>query len=156
MILLCFSIQLLLCMPGLVLLPLAQVMLAQVKFPSPFARAYRIHIGPFQADGELLCRMFLTPCRDEPDETESELWHHATTGKACCFCTTAIFLMYADITDHLQAAGIRSDHPIVNYLTFIGLTSDIAFAEFRKNTDDLIAWCDKFKRSSLVNTRLDP
>ena len=64
--------------------------------------------------------------------------------------------MSEEVTDHLQAAGIRSDHPIVNYLTFIGLTSGIASAEFRKNTDDLIAWCDKFKRSSLVNTRLDP
>ena len=28
---------------------------------------------------------------------ESELWHHATTGKACCFCLVSIFLMYADI-----------------------------------------------------------
>ena len=28
---------------------------------------------------------------------ESELWHHATTGKACCFCFVSIFLMYADI-----------------------------------------------------------
>ena len=56
-------------------------MLAQFKFPSPFSRAYlgspqllqdalaRIHIGPFQTDGELLCLMFLTPVQDEPDET---------------------------------------------------------------------------------------
>ena len=29
----------------------------------------RIHIGPFQTDGELLCLMFLTPVQDDPDET---------------------------------------------------------------------------------------
>ena len=59
----------------------AQVMLAQFQFPSPFSRAYlespqllqdalaRIQVGPFQTDGELLCLMFLTPVRDDPDET---------------------------------------------------------------------------------------
>ena len=60
---------------------LARVMLAQFRFPSPFARAFlasppllqealdRLNIGPFQADGEFLCLLFLSPSRDEPDDT---------------------------------------------------------------------------------------
>ena len=65
--------------------------------------------------------------------------------------------MSTELVDHLQAAGIRSDHPIVHYLAHIGLTSDIAFAEFKTNTDDLIAWCDKFQAEIKLETkRLDP
>ena len=53
-------------------------LLSQFKFPSPFARAYlhspqlvqealeAFNIGPFQADGELLCMCFLQPSDDPP------------------------------------------------------------------------------------------
>ena len=50
-----------------------------------------------------------------------------------------------ELVDFLQHAGIRSDHPIVLYMTHIGLTSETAFVEFRPDSADLLAWCDKFK-----------
>ena len=50
-----------------------------------------------------------------------------------------------ELVDFLQHAGIRSDHPIVLYMTHIGLTSETAFVEFRPDSADLPAWCDKFK-----------
>ena len=53
--------------------------------------------------------------------------------------------MSTELQDHVQEAGIRSDHPIVAYLTHIGLTSDIAFVEFKPDTVELAGWCDKFK-----------
>ena len=53
--------------------------------------------------------------------------------------------MSADLLKHLQEAGIRPDHPIVSYLTHIGLISDIAFVEFKPDTVELAGWCDKFK-----------
>lgn len=53
--------------------------------------------------------------------------------------------MSTELQDFLQDAGIRSDHPIVAYLTHIGLTSDKAFVEFKTDTSELSAWCDKFK-----------
>ena len=62
--------------------------LSQFKFPSPFARAYlhspqlvqealeAFNIGPFQADGELLCMCFLQPSDDPPsaDGVGSRPW----------------------------------------------------------------------------------
>ena len=53
--------------------------------------------------------------------------------------------MSAELLKHLQEAGIRPDHAIVSYLTHIGLTSDIAFVEFKPDTVELAGWCDKFK-----------
>ena len=53
--------------------------------------------------------------------------------------------MSTELQDFLQNAGIRSDHPIIAYLTHIGLTSEIAFVEFKPNTVELSAWCDKFR-----------
>ena len=53
--------------------------------------------------------------------------------------------MSADLLKHLQEAGIRPDHPIVSYLTHIGLISDIAFVEFKPDTVELAGWCDKLK-----------
>ena len=50
-----------------------------------------------------------------------------------------------ELIDFLQNAGIHNDHPIVAYLTHIGLTSDISFVEFKKDTNELAAWCEKFK-----------
>ena len=50
-----------------------------------------------------------------------------------------------EVIDFLQHAGIRSDHPIVNYLIHIGLTSETSFVEFKPDPADLLAWCDKFK-----------
>ena len=56
-------------------------LLSQFKFPSPFARAYlhspqlvqealeAFNIGPFQADGELLCMCFLQPS-DDPSSAD--------------------------------------------------------------------------------------
>ena len=63
-------------------------LLSQFKFPSPFARAYlhspqlvqealeAFNIGPFQADGELLCMCFLQPSDDPPsaDGSGSRPW----------------------------------------------------------------------------------
>ena len=63
-------------------------LLSQFKFPSPFARAYlhspqlvqealeAFNIGPFQADGELLCMCFLQPSDDPPsaDGVGSRPW----------------------------------------------------------------------------------
>ena len=53
--------------------------------------------------------------------------------------------MSTELIDFLQNAGIRNDHPIVAYLTHIGLTSDISFVEFKTDTHELAAWCEKFK-----------
>ena len=53
--------------------------------------------------------------------------------------------MSGDLLKHLQEAGIRPDHPIVSYLTHIGLISDSAFVEFKPDTVELAGWCDKFK-----------
>ena len=63
-------------------------LVSQFKFPSPFTRAYlhspqlvqealeTFNIGPFQADGELLCMCFLQPCDDPPraDGVGSRPW----------------------------------------------------------------------------------
>ena len=63
-------------------------LLSQFKFPSPFTRAYlhspqlvqealeAFNIGPFQADGELLCMWFLQPSDDPPraDGVGSRPW----------------------------------------------------------------------------------
>ena len=67
---------------------LTMALLSQFKFPSPFTRAYlhspqlvqealeTFNIGPFQADGELLCMCFLQPCDDPPraDGVGSRPW----------------------------------------------------------------------------------
>ena len=67
---------------------LTMALLSQFKFPSPFTRAYlhspqlvqealeAFNIGPFQADGELLCMWFLQPCDDPPkkDGVGSRPW----------------------------------------------------------------------------------
>ena len=67
---------------------LTMALLSQFKFPSPFTRAYlhspqlvqealeAFNIGPFQADGELLCMCFLQPCDDPPraDGVGSRPW----------------------------------------------------------------------------------
>ena len=63
-------------------------LLSQFKFPSPFTQPYlhspqlvqealeAFNIGPFQADGELLCMCFLQPCDDPPraDGVGSRPW----------------------------------------------------------------------------------
>ena len=67
---------------------LTMALLSQFKFPSPFTRAYlhspqlvqdaleTFNIGPFHADGELLCMCFLQPCDDPPraDGVGSRPW----------------------------------------------------------------------------------
>ena len=67
---------------------LTMALLSQFKFPSPFTRAYlhspqlvqealeTFNIGPFQADGELLCMCFLQPCDNPPraDGVGSRPW----------------------------------------------------------------------------------
>ena len=58
-----------------------------------------------------------------------------------------------ELIDFLQQAGVRSDHPIVLYMTHIGLTSETAFVEFRPDPADLLAWCDKFKSEVKFGTQ---
>ena len=58
---------------------LTMALLSQFKFPSPFTREEALetfNIGPFQADGELLCMCFLQPCDDPPraDGVGSRPW----------------------------------------------------------------------------------